>query len=206
LYPASLSATAVGSGTQAASPDGALASCPELASAKAGTPTSIDDLATALKQRLEPFGGGSALIWDKGLGYDGMSTWDTSHANRHPNTMLEVLQAGRVFTPAEISGVAKLLTTVMWNQSDSDPRFTNFIDGTNVSYLGRDAWGLGQIYSGWVALAEMDSQVFRVGDDSLTAALGGVSNPSVEYMNNEFGKTELAGHLAEALVAGNYCP
>jgi hypothetical protein len=168
--------------------------------------STIDDLATALKQRLAPIGTNGALIWDNGVGYDGMTTWDTSHANRHPYVMFEVLKSGRIFSSSDLAGVERLLTTVIWNGSVTDPRFTNFIDGTNVTYLGRGPWGLGQIYSGWISLANVDATVFRAGDASLTAVLGKVSNPSVDYMNTEFGKTELAGHLAEALAAGNVCP
>lgn len=158
-----------------------------------------------IKARFEPYQGG--LIWDKGLGDNGpippndvTTGLDTSHANRYPYALVDLYKAGIVFTQEYVLGVSTLLTKVIWNQSMTDPRFTNFIDGTNYPAYDRPAWGLGNIYHGWVVLAEYDPQVRLVADAALKAILAGTSNPSLEYMNTVDGKISLSGHLAKAVA------
>ena len=165
----------------------------------------LTQLATGFKARFEPYQGG--LIWDKGLGWYGpippndVTTYvDTSHANRYPYALADLYQAGVVFTAGDVAGVSALFTKVIWNQSLTDPRFANYIDGTNYPALGKPGWGLGLIYFGWVVLAEFDPQVLQVADATLKAILAGTSNPSLDSMNNVHGKMALAGHLAKSVA------
>ena len=68
---------------------------------------------------------------------------DTAHANRFPLAVIDLYRAGIVFDREDIQGLADLLTKVIWNQSLSDPRFTNFIDGSNGPYRNRGPWNNG---------------------------------------------------------------
>lgn len=163
----------------------------------------LTELAKGFKARLEPYQGG--LIWDKGLGWDGpippndpSTLMDTSHANRFPYALVDLYRAGIVFARKDVTGVSRLLTGVIWNRSLTDPRFTNFIDGTNHPALEKPGWGLGSIYHGWVVLAEYDPQVRLVADASLKAILAGTRNPSLDGMNNLHGRIALSGHLSKA--------
>jgi hypothetical protein len=168
-------------------------------------PDILVELATGFKGRFQPYQGG--LIWDKGLGDYGpippndVTTYiDTSHANRYTFALVDLYDAGIVFTKDDVAGVSALLTNVIWSQSLTDPRFTNFIDGTNYPALNKTEWGLGQIYSGWVVLAAYNTQVRIVAGATLKAILAGTSNPSLDYMNNMHGRMALSGHLAKAVA------
>ncbi|MDE2060648.1 MAG: hypothetical protein KGJ27_13155, partial [candidate division NC10 bacterium] len=168
-------------------------------------PDILIELAQGFKGRFQPYQGG--LIWDKGLGNygpippnDPTTFMDTSHANRFLFALVDLYEAGIVFTKDDVVGVSALLTNVIWNQSLADPRFTNFIDGTNYPALNKTEWGLGQIYSGWVVLAEFDSQVLQVADATLKTMLAGVANPSLDSIDNLHGRIALSGHLAKAVA------
>jgi hypothetical protein len=108
----------------------------------------LEEYARGFRQRLSPYN--NALIWDKGLGFEGHAAVDTSHGNRYPFAALELYRAGIVFSLEEVRGLARLLTDVIWNQSPGDPRFSNFIDGSNHRYRKADRWENGLIYAGWV--------------------------------------------------------
>jgi len=164
----------------------------------------LTELAKGFKARLEPYQDG--LIWDRRLGYAGpvppndpSTLMDTSHANRFPYALVDLHWAGIVFAREDVRGVSVLLTRTIWNRSLTDPRFTNFIDGANYPASGRPAWGLGNIYHGWVVLAEYDPQVRLVADAVLKAILAGTSNPSLDHMNTLHGRIALSGHLAKAV-------
>lgn len=154
----------------------------------------IYDLASGFRSRLTPYKGG--LIWDRGLGYGMDSALDTSHANRYPDAALDLYKAGVAFSLEDIKGMAALFTKVIWNQSLEDPRFANFIDGSNGRYRGYQPWAGGLIYFGWVKLGEMDSRVQQVAAATLTAMVDGKRNPSIDSMNSIYGRLALTGHLA----------
>lgn len=171
----------------------------------------LSDLSHSLKHRFESYK--DALIWDLEVRFPekyGGNTMDTSHGNRYPYTVLDLYKAGIVFTHDDVKGLSRLLTKVVWNQSYSDPRFTNFIDGTNGQFKTdneeRPPWGVGQICSGWIGLGEYDMKVQEIGHAVLVAMVAGKKNPSLEYMNNMHGKVELAGHLAKNLMARKVFP
>jgi len=183
----------------------------------AGAGTVYHDLAVTLansfKGRFQTYDNNS-MIWDLGVRWDviygtcdGLGCkMDTSHANRYPYTVIDYYKSGIVFTRDYVQGLANLLTGVMWDGSYDSPRFTNFTDGSNGYYLSRPPWNDGQIYTGWVGLGEFDTQVQAISDATLSAIIAGKSNPSLDYMNNEFGKMELAGHLAKNLALGTLPP
>jgi len=157
------------------------------------------EFAEGFRKRLEPYKGG--LIWDRGLGWKGNTSMDTSHSNRPPWTVIDLYKAGMVFSIEDINGMANLLTKVIWNKSLTEPRFNNFIDGSNGRFRNSGPWGVGQIYSGWVKLGEFDPEVQKVAEAVLEAILAGKKNPSLDYHNNALGRLSLAGHLAGNLAA-----
>jgi len=155
----------------------------------------LTQFAEGFKARFEPYQG--ALIWDKGLAWEsGATAIDTSHANRYPYTLIDLYKGNIVFTVDYPEGVGRLVTDVIWNQDYDNPMFTNYIDGSNGVCLKRDPWGCGRIYSGCILLGEFDPEVHEIGAAVMDAMLANVRNPSMDYNNNRYGKTELAGHLA----------
>jgi Ni/Co efflux regulator RcnB len=159
------------------------------------------DLLEAFKHRLDPYND-SSLIWD--LAVSG-KVLDTSHANRMPYMAVDAHAAGIEITSLEIKGLSNLLTRVIWDGSTTSPRFTNYIDGYNGSVFGRPAWGVGQIYSGWVTLGAYDAGVQQVATAVLNAIIAGVRNPSLEYMSSVYGKIALAGYVTRNKRIANTC-
>ena len=159
----------------------------------------LTQLAQCFKQRFTPYQG--ALIWDLGIGYEAYPSEDTSHGARHPWAVVDLAQAGMVFTADDVHGLARLFTDVIWNQSLDDPRFTNFIDGSNGPYGSRGPWGVGRIYSGWEMLGQFSPKVQEVAHATLVAIMEGKSNPSLDYNATSFGKLSLAGNLAKNAVS-----
>ena len=105
-------------------------------------------LAIGFKKRFQPYRG--AKIWDLDIGEPNHPP-DTSHANRFSLAVIDLCQAGIVFQREDIQSLADLFTTVIWNQSLSDPMFTNYIDGSNGPFRNRGPWNNGLIYCGWAA-------------------------------------------------------
>jgi hypothetical protein len=168
----------------------------------------LNDLARGLKDhngikpRFEPFNGG--LIWDLGMGFEQpYNSVDTMHGNPVPSAIIELYRAGIVFDKSYLQGLADLFTKVIWNQSLTDPKFNNFINGSNGVFRNRGAWANGMIYCGWIKLAEFDAQTFAVADAVLMAILAGKTNPSLNYNNTIWGRVSLAGHLAKAAAAAS---
>jgi hypothetical protein len=159
------------------------------------------DLLDAFIQRLEPYANAS-LIWD--LGVSGPA-YDTSHANRMPYMAADAYVAGLKITKTHLSGLSNLLTRVIWDQSLTSPRFTNYIDGDNSDAFGRPAWGSGQVYSGWVTLGAHDPSVQKVAEAVLSAVMAGVRNPSLDYMSTVYGKIALAGYVTRNMRLANTC-
>jgi len=151
-------------------------------------------LAAGLRNRFTRLGDG--LIWDQGKKGGDHLPWDTAHANRIPRAVVDLHEAGIVFTRDDVQGLARLWTRTIWDGSVDDPRFANFIDGTNDKYKGRGPWGNGLVYSGWVALGRHDEESRRCAEAVLQAILSGKRNPSLDYNASAFGALELAGHLS----------
>jgi hypothetical protein len=176
-----------------------------------GYPAVVADLANGFEdhvdvdERFEDYQGGS--IWDKGMSLIGSySAIDTEHANRFPWALIDLYRAGIVFSEDDVLGLADLLNEVIWNQSLTNPMFRNFIDGSNGSFLNREAWRNGMIYSGWVQLAQFDPETFTIADAALKAILAGNINASLSYNASPQGIMALAGHLAKAAALSGTLP
>src|SRR5262249_7610084 len=130
--------------------------------------TLATQLATGFRNRLQSFTG-SSLIWDLGHGTEPGHSLDTAHANRVPYMVVDFVRAQVVLTAAQRTGIANLLGAVIWDQSLSSPRFTNYIDGNNDPFLSRPAWNNGLIYIGWVELGSFDRRVQSIGEATLNA-------------------------------------
>jgi hypothetical protein len=160
------------------------------------------DLLDGFTQRLEPYTH-SSLVWD--LRVSSTAAYDTSHANRMPYMAVDAYTAGIKIDKTHLSGLSNLLTRVIWDQSLTSPRFTNYIDGTNTDAFGRPAWGNGQIYSGWITLGAHDPNVQKVADAVLAAVIAGVRNPSLDYMSTVYGKLTLAGYVTRNMRLAHTC-
>ncbi len=180
-------------------------------------PGMLADLAVGIrdhwgkKNRFEPYGGG--LIWDRNLGWYGPippqtpdTALDTSHANRYPRMLADLYEVGCVFGLEYVLGVNDLLKKVIWNQSYLDPRFNNLIDGQNYTINDRGPWADGQIYSGWVCLANYDDETLRIANQAYKNLLAGKMNPSLGYMNSIYGRLELPAALAKAVALRSAAP
>jgi hypothetical protein len=150
------------------------------------------------RYHFEPWGD-HATIWDlkRGSEVRGYS-WDTSHAFSIPYYFTRAFEAG-LESEAILAGLSNLLLRTIWNQSATDPRFTNFVDGINDSALGRGPWGLGIVYHGWVTLGAHNRDVQAVMEDVLIALTHHRRNPSLDSMNTVWGRIELAGHITRNL-------
>ena len=109
-----------------------------------------------------------SYIWDKGIvtpavdpdNLDGSP--DTSHANREVMMVESMYEAGIEYTLADVQAVASTWVNIIWNQSESNPLFTNYIDGGNMSYRTASAWQNGVFEHGWDMLGRYSAEVQRV--------------------------------------------
>jgi hypothetical protein len=152
----------------------------------------IATVVEAFTARLEPFGTNGAMrMRDDGTGDNS----DTSHANHTVHFAVRMYLDGLGLSATQVKGLAKLLTSTIWNQSLRNPMFTNYTDGSNGSCGRRGPYGCGQIYQGWVRLALVDDDVRSIMDAVFDAISAGRSNPSLAYNSTLYGKVGLAGNL-----------
>jgi hypothetical protein len=140
----------------------------------------------------------TAITWDVGLGWDSCKALDTSHANRYPYLASEMAHRGRVFDSDQITGLARLLSRVLYNGNAADPRIRNFIDGSQCTFITRGPDECGLIYSGWVVLAEWDDEAFATASAVYQALMAATCNPTLGYNGSVYGLLELPAHLAKA--------
>lgn len=160
--------------------------------------------ASKFRERITSYSGHPAvLIWDLGreaLREGEYAGPDTAHGMRYPTAIIDMYRDGNSFTLSDVQGLAKLLTSVIWDQSTSSPRFTNYISGYNGTFRSADLWANGLIYAGWVNLGRYNETAQQVGHNTLVAILAGVRNPSLDAMNSYLGKAGLAANLAKNLL------
>jgi hypothetical protein len=144
----------------------------------------------------------SSLVWDLSVSSKG---YDTAHANRMPYMAIDAYAAGLKISSAHLTGLSNLLTRVMWDQSLTSPRFTNFSSGDNSDVFGRPAWANGLVYAGWITLGSYDPTVQKVAEAVLAAIVAGVRNPSLDYMNTVYGKIALAGFITRNMRFAGVC-
>ena len=159
-----------------------------------------EETMNCFKARTELYRGG--LVWDRKFIPSDSGLVDTAHANRLAVAMLELYDAGIVFDRSDIDSLVTTFRNLIWNGSETDPSFTNYIDGSNSAFRNREAWSNGLIYPGWAALAAYDCDAFRAVDATLAAMLGGKKNPSLSYNSTTYGYTALSGWLAKAAAQG----
>lgn len=142
------------------------------------------------------------LLWDKGIipyDYDGNfgASPDTSHANREPMMAVAMYEAGIEFQAADLQGLTQTFLRLIWNQSETDIRFANYIDGGNAAFRTTPAWGNGAVYLGWAMLGRYSPQAQRLlilTDRAIQTQQP--LNPSLAYNASSYGRIELAGTLA----------
>jgi hypothetical protein len=156
----------------------------------------LDGLITGTTARLAPWGPSGAL-WINAGSISG-DPGNTSHAGLFVHFLTRAHEDGHRVSLAQVQGVAKLMTAVIWNRSTSDPMFTNYTDGSNGSYAGYGPYGYGVIFTGWQTLALSDATASTATAAVLDGIIAGKSNPSLDRMNSVYGQVPLAGYLTRA--------
>ena len=180
-----------------------------------GSPMSLEIARTvgqAFKGKLSPCGRG--WIWESQtipIGSDTDNTPgsvgnqagvpDTSHTNREPMLMISLYEAGIMFNREDIQRMAYTLVDSIWNQSYSNPSFSNYINGSDKPYRVYKEAGLnGPIYHGWALVGGYSDSAQKVLLATLKAILSGKRNPSLERNVTGYGGgLALSGHLLRNL-------
>jgi len=144
-------------------------------------------------------------IWDDGAittawdSYNLDGSPDTSHANREPMMAASMYEAGIGFQLADLQAMARTFTTRIWNQSQSNPMFANYIDGGNAAYGPHAPWTNGNIYLGWNALGRYDPATelaLALSDQIIQTQPPSSLNLSLDSNATSYGVVELAGTQA----------
>jgi len=122
---------------------------------------------------------------------------DTSHANREAFLMTSLYESKILFTRRDIARMANTLTDTLWNHSEENPSFSNYLNGSDKAYRVYKEPGMnGSIYHGWALLGGYSQKAQRVILCVLKAILKGRDNPSLERNASSYGgKLGLCGHL-----------
>jgi len=146
--------------------------------------------------------GNGSWIWDQGIvpivagdNLDGSP--DTSHANREPMMVVAMYESGVEFTLPDLQAMASTLTSLIWNQSETSPMFTNYINGGNPTFMSLNPWENGNMYLGWNMLGKYSPQVQRVLalSDQVIRTQNAL-NASLSTNGTSYGRVELSGTLA----------
>jgi len=142
-------------------------------------------------------------IWDLGIvpisaGENQNGSPDTSHANREPMMVVSMYEAGIEFTLEDVQAIAATFTKLIWNRSDTDPMFANYITGGNQKYASADPWENGVVFSGWVMLGRHSTEAQRVLALSYQyiRTRHPLNNISLSTNANSYGLVEFSGTLA----------
>ncbi|MFA6004705.1 MAG: fibronectin type III domain-containing protein, partial [Elusimicrobiota bacterium] len=147
-------------------------------------------------------------MWDLGkFGFEAPDNQegciDTSHSNRVPMMMEAMYDNGIVFTASDMDMMGKALVEVIWNQNETSPMFSNYINGSNKPYRTTTAPGSnGLIYHGWNVMGRHWAPAQRV--LALTYQLMRTNssiNVSVSANASSYGLIEMSGILVRN-VAG----
>jgi hypothetical protein len=111
-------------------------------------------------------------------------------------------EAGIEVAAPDIEKMARTLLDVIWNQSETDPMFSNYICGSNQPYRTyNEAWRNGVIYQGWAMLGRHSNEVQRM--LAITDQLirthdpsGPPHNVSLLYNDTVYSRVELSAILA----------
>jgi hypothetical protein len=153
--------------------------------------------ALSFKQHMHPMGTG--WFWYNGAGptsgNNSGGVEDTSHGNSAARFVIFAYEAGVGFTKDDVLKLSNTFTENLWNKSLSDPRFANYVNGSNLIYYDFTAWGNGQVYAGWALFAAHSLKGQQATSAILNAIRARVVNPSIAVNNNLYGHVSLTGHL-----------
>ena len=97
--------------------------------------------------------------------------------------------------------MAATLTRVIWNRSDTEPMFANYIDGDNSRFKTTGPWLNGNICHGWDMVGRYSPEAQRVLAISYNAIqTRNTLNPSLGMNASGYGRIHLAGTLARNVV------
>jgi hypothetical protein len=137
-------------------------------------------------------------IWDNGIvTYNKIiPIHDSSHTNREPFMMVQMYEAGMVFSKNDVKRMGRTLTDIIWNGSVVSPIFSNYINGSNEQYGNYTKPGQnGTIYFGWNLTGLVEPRVQDVMLATIRAIQRGERNASLDRMNNSTGMLALTGHF-----------
>ena len=142
-------------------------------------------------------------LWDVGrYGFEAPDntdgSQDTSHANRVPMMVQAMYENGIVFTAADMTMLAGGLLNSIWNQSEANPMFANYIDGGNTAYRAvTTPYGNGLVYHGWDVLGRNSLQAQRVLAITYNFMCTNPNlNASITANYSSYGLMEMSGLLA----------
>src|SRR5262249_28910196 len=81
----------------------------------------LETIVSAYIDRLKPVGNDGVVWLDVGEPCLDGDSCDTSHGGHYVRFMTEAFREGRGITLSQLHGIAKLLSTVLWNGSTTDP-------------------------------------------------------------------------------------
>jgi len=147
-----------------------------------------------------------AWIWDKGIvpiqpGDNRAGSPDTSHANREAMMVVSMYEAGIEFQLPDVKAVAITFTNLIWNHNETDPKFNNYIDGSNLMYVSHLPWENGIVFHGWDMVGRYSAPAQRVLANSYRLMkISSELNPSLSRNASSHGRILLAGTLARNIV------
>ncbi len=122
---------------------------------------------------------------------------DVSGANVEVSLVVTLYEMGLVFTRADVDRMAATLSDTIWNGSLADPRFSNYLNGSDAPYRVYLDPGLnGSVYHGWALMGGYSPKAEAALFAALEAIVRGKTNPSLERNAKSYGGLlALAGHL-----------
>ena len=138
------------------------------------------------------------MLWDYGIvpltGGNNDGSPDTSHGNREPMMVTAMYEAGIEFQLADVQALGFTLANNIWNQSDTNPMFNNYIDGGNEAFLDLPPWACSNIFHGWNELSHYSPQAERVFALTWNAIqTQSPLNVSLDMNANNYGLVEIPG-------------
>ncbi len=117
---------------------------------------------------------------------------DTSHAGDTVNFIVEAYKIGLVFNEVDIERLVASVKNNLWNQSLSDPRFNDRVDGSG------QFGNMGANQGGWVKLAAYDAELRALYREWILP-LGPVPS-SDSFSSSRAIRVHILGNLANAYV------
>lgn len=136
--------------------------------------------------------------WDNGLIY-GSYEEDSSHGNLDVSAAIMGYRYGVVFSAADMDKFASTFIDAMWNGSLTSPNIGPAVDldaaRTEWLWFNADLWG-------WLQLAEIDPDVWKVGDALMQYRIEDFRKTSSSFVRNVM--AALALYNPEMLVNGDF--